>query len=634
MAKKSGAGWGNVLAAGINGYLLGDKINKADAASKADAEWKAKERARTETKWKEEDDLKSGLKSASNKVGVEEGANGVIKPASMDNRDVGQPGEAPLAGAEGSGAAAGAGSAAAAGANVMAQAAAADAAEAQDRSDEAQAAGAQANANRAQQVNAGVQQQAQDAAATNAAVQQAGIDPGAAIPGVAAPGAPIAATGAVDPAAIAATPTPEQPLPAGAAPTAVDASSAQPSAVMAANNAPAAVPGAATAAPGVAIAPPAAMPQGAAIAPPDAPPPQVQAAAAPVAIQPLAPNKAAGQSAGAFRVGDKTFKDRGEAEAHAAEQNSPQAIAGRQADVYMQMGMPEKAALVQERQTKMEEQARKFKENGVLDALKSFRSGDQKTAVAGLKKAGLFDITDGPITMTPKMLDIPGAGQIQTYDMTFQHKTADGKVEPMTVNSHYASLAMLPYEKQLEFSRKATDTDSKIDTRLAQMDFKGKQLELQQAIGEARIAKMQASGGGGGNRASGSDRDAKEQRITTQTLIGNANAQIREIDAAMKEAKKDLTPSEAAKDAGIQEMVKQRAQLNAHRTDLNNDLSELVARKAPDAAAGKRTDANVAPKNKDGHYTPTTQAQFDALPVGAVFINPKDGKPFVKKAKK
>lgn len=95
MAKRGG-GWGYALAAGVEGWMRGDALAKQNEAYEKDQKWKDEQRARTTKQQGEEDQEKADVKNAARPVAMEEGAGGYIKPASMDNRDVGLPENADL----------------------------------------------------------------------------------------------------------------------------------------------------------------------------------------------------------------------------------------------------------------------------------------------------------------------------------------------------------------------------------------------------------------------------------------------------------------------------------------------------------------------------------------------------------
>lgn len=155
-----------------------------------------------------------------------------------------------------------------------------------------------------------------------------------------------------------------------------------------------------------------------------------------------------------YGLDDKTYGDHAAEQGAADQLSTPQAVDAGQAAIYQSAGMPEQAALLEQRQATL---AKQLRQKGVFDALSKFRTGDKEGAVKSLRASGLFDIApDSDVSMTPVDKDIPGIGTIRTYDMTFQHKTADGKVEPFTFNSHDASMALMLYEAHVE----AIDTTS------------------------------------------------------------------------------------------------------------------------------------------------------------------------------
>jgi hypothetical protein len=76
--------------AGFGGGYL--KANRQTAEDERQAKIDAraeKEFSRKEAEWKDADQLKADLKDAANTASIEQGAGGMVKPAEMDNRDVG-----------------------------------------------------------------------------------------------------------------------------------------------------------------------------------------------------------------------------------------------------------------------------------------------------------------------------------------------------------------------------------------------------------------------------------------------------------------------------------------------------------------------------------------------------------------
>lgn len=323
-------------------------------------------------------------------------------------------------------------------------------------------------------------------------------------------------------------------------------------------------------------------------------------------------------AAATFNVAGTDYATRPEALAAQQAYNSPQAMAGRVASEYQKAGQPDKAFVTMEQQARMLKAAEDMKAKGVDETLRLFRSGNKDGTIAGIKKAGLFDIADGDITMAPREIDMPGVGKVNTYDITMPIRGADGKVTPQTINSHQASLAYLPYEKQLELQRKGTDSEARAENRAAQLDLKRQQVETAVELAAARIARLQAGGGGGGGGGGGSQR---ERRITTQAQMGNVNREIRELDANLKNLTSD--PIQAKKnEPEIQELRLQRAQLVEQRNVLNEEFTD-IARTSGSKSAGAGVKAPKMVGTSQGKVPQIAdKAQYDKLPKGAKYQAP------------
>ncbi len=87
---------GHALASAVGGWQKGTSIVEDQKDRDEARAYRNEQRDRQRRKDGEEDQLKSDLKEAGRAIAVEEGAGGFIKPASMDNRDVGMPENATL----------------------------------------------------------------------------------------------------------------------------------------------------------------------------------------------------------------------------------------------------------------------------------------------------------------------------------------------------------------------------------------------------------------------------------------------------------------------------------------------------------------------------------------------------------
>lgn len=426
------ADWGKVLAAGVNGYLRGTDIVASRARQDEDDAYMKERRAREKAEWTEKDALKSDLKNASVPVEVVEGSNGAVLPETMDNRDVGMPGEAPLAA-----------------------------------------------------------------------------------------GAP-------------------------------------------------------------------------------------------------------------FRVGSQAFANAGAANTAAIAANSPEVIAGRQAQVYQRHGMPAEATTLESKQAALRKQAIELKKSGVLEGVNALRMGNKDQAVKALKGSGMFEI-DGDVSMEPEDIDIPGVGKVKSYNLKFNTKNPDGTVAPMTLNSHILSMGMVPYEKQLELMRKGSDSEAKNSIAAQRLDLAAEKVGIAGQLAEARIAKMQAGGGGGGGGSSG--KTDREYRLILQNQQGNISREIREIDSSIK----DLKDREFGKTQSpqMQELVQQRSRLTQQRAAINDEFVGLAEKKAgsgnENIAAMRAEKPPKTVKTSRGELPKIeSKAQYDRLPSGSSYIAP-DGKEMKKK---
>lgn len=335
-------------------------------------------------------------------------------------------------------------------------------------------------------------------------------------------------------------------------------------------------------------------------------------------------------SKGAFRVGSQTYNDQAAANAAAAQQNEPMNVAARQAAVYNSRGMPAEAAVLENKQAALLKQAAELKDKGLMSAMQRFRAGDAAGAVKGLKASGMYNLADDNVKMTPKSMDIAGVGTVPTYDMTFNVKNADGTIAPMTINSHEASMALMPYEKALELQAKNVERGDKADDRAERRATSAILANSLVALRQSQEARNDRSGGGGGGAAAGTAKADRETRLTLQNLTGNVSREIREVDAALKD---EIIVPGAKLSPRAAELTQQRAALVQRRGELNDELSALPRTTA--GAGGSAAARNTAPKPVDTKYGKAvpvkTKDEYDRLPSGALYIPPTGGAPLRKK---
>lgn len=331
---------------------------------------------------------------------------------------------------------------------------------------------------------------------------------------------------------------------------------------------------------------------------------------------------AAPVAAASFRVGNQSFDNAAAANAAAATMNSPEAIAGRQAAVYQQRGMPAEATALESKQAALQKAALELKKSGVIDGVNALRQGNKDQAIKALKNSGMFNI-DGDVTMAPSEIEVPGVGKIKTYDLNFTAKNPDGTTTPMTLNSHTLAMGMMPYEKQLEIMRKGTEGASKAEDRLNRIEIAAQRADAATMLAEARAAKL-AAGGGGGSGGSGD----REYRLQLQNMQGNVAREIRELDANIKTLRDtEIQVPGKPPSPQMQELIRQRSELSQRRTALNDEFVSLAEKKAgsgnPNLAAQRSQKPAQTVDTPRGKATKIeTKEQYDKLPSGAMYIAP------------
>lgn len=245
-----------------------------------------------------------------------------------------------------------------------------------------------------------------------------------------------------------------------------------------------------------------------------------------------------GLQQGGFNVAGRQFADRGAADAEVAAQNAPEA---RQKRVIAAMSGidPLKAMDAEQTQTQRQRETIKFsqeqetyakrlKDEGAIDALKALRRGDGAGMVAAFNKGGEFQIEGEPVMKTEprEIAGMPGA--VPTYTATFQVKGKDGKLSPMTINSHDLGMSLMPYEKWFDAQlkggkeqREGRESESKIGLQGAQTGY----YESAAGAKDATATKV------GVERMSEIDKAA----------FGNINKQREQINSAMTKAQAEST---------------------------------------------------------------------------------------------
>ncbi len=87
----------SLAGAALSGYAAGQDMRKRDEQIAEDRAWQREQRDAQRAEAQRDRQARISLANAATPTQVEEGAGGALRPETMDNRDVGQPGEAPVA---------------------------------------------------------------------------------------------------------------------------------------------------------------------------------------------------------------------------------------------------------------------------------------------------------------------------------------------------------------------------------------------------------------------------------------------------------------------------------------------------------------------------------------------------------
>ncbi|MBY0236128.1 MAG: hypothetical protein K2W93_14200, partial [Burkholderiaceae bacterium] len=280
----------------------------------------------------------------------------------------------------------------------------------------------------------------------------------------------------------------------------------------------------------------------------------------------------------------------------AAAENTPEAQTSRIAKAYRSTGAPEKAMTLEnaavsrkraDEQYNQEKNDRlkKYKEEGVFDAVRAFRTGDASGLAKAFNAGGEYKL-DGDPEITREDREVPGIGKIPTYNAKVRIMGPDGKVQERSFNSHELSMQLMPYEKQLEVQRKGTDSDNKAAYQSAMIDNKIKQLELTGQIAEAKALKAAAGGGAIG----------REERLRFTSLFSDAGRRLGEAQRSLGSLQKDPLFMMNARKPGTPEA----SQLNELQDSIKNYGEERTLYQgllAGSATAGKQPSlADAQPK--------------------------------------
>ena len=247
------------------------------------------------------------------------------------------------------------------------------------------------------------------------------------------------------------------------------------------------------------------------------------------------------------RVGGQQFATGEAATAAATAQNTPQAKLSRQAQVLQAQGKPtESLQLTNAAETQEEtrrKRAQQIRDEGFEDAAKAMRLGDPKAVVESFNKTGSMKI-DGELKVTPREIEIPGYGKVQSYDYSGTLVDKDGNRKEGTINSHSFSMGLMPYKDQLGALQKGVEGESKATYRLGQIENAALRAEAAGKAAEAAELRAEAArlrAQGGGDRSDAKEERAESRRRLDELGSGRARLSSKE-DGGKPAGGKQATP--------------------------------------------------------------------------------------------
>jgi hypothetical protein len=283
----------------------------------------------------------------------------------------------------------------------------------------------------------------------------------------------------------------------------------------------------------------------------------------------------------AIAVNGKQYADRATADAAVADYNKPEARTMRLSAAYSGAGRPDKALDVEANQAKVTREqadyAKKLKDEGVFNALRSFRAGDTGGLVKAFNSDGQYKL-DGTPEITREDREVPGVGTVPTYNAKLRMVGPDGQMVEKSYNSHDLSMQMMPYEKALELQRKGTESDSKNTNREGLLTLKAK---------TAAAAAKAASGGGAPSR---------EERMRYTSLFSEAGRRAGEAQKALTALQKDPMYSRAQPGTPrAQELQDLRETIKAHNEERSTYQSMLAGSQSKTPALADARNPGAAP---------------------------------------
>lgn len=315
--------------------------------------------------------------------------------------------------------------------------------------------------------------------------------------------------------------------------------------------------------------------------------------------------------------------------AAAAAYNDPNAITLRQAQAYQAAGKPADAMSLQTNALALQKQqvetARTLKDEGAMDAAKALRQGDAQGMADAFNKSGKFKIIGTP-EITPEKRDIPGVGEVTTYNANVTIQNPDGTTATKTINSHDLSMSLMPYEKALDLGIKGTTAEGL-------SAYRDSLSKARQDTADASKQRSQAYADREEFQKTGNI--SREKRLQYTDLFNKASQNMKVTQDSinrlqsdrmfMRAAAADPSSSQAAQLRGLQNDLAQ------HKQDYQLYQGFLAGSGggAPAPAPAPRPATPAAASPQSGTQV-TSQAQYDALPKGAKYFRPNDPTPYVK----
>lgn len=238
---------------------------------------------------------------------------------------------------------------------------------------------------------------------------------------------------------------------------------------------------------------------------------------------------------------------------------------------------------------------KKLSDEGVFDGLKALRNGDGVGMVAAFNKSGQYKI-DGQPVITPSTRSVPGVGNIDTYDATFNVTGPDGKTVSKTINSHDTSMSLMAYEKQMELGIKGTEAESKSALQASQGIYYGK-------IGDAAGVRAENTGRGSANSV---DRIPEIDKLT----LGSINKEREKLGADLTKAQGDPMYDATKPSAAVKSINTRMAALQAQSDAIiarNSDApvgADPLGIRKPAPPSGDAKDAAPIRNNNPGAMMP------------------------------